>query len=87
MKTNLELLDDENPEWTAEDFKRAVPFSGLPLSLQSKLAAIKKPSEHFESATINFEYGILDAFRKTGADWESKMNQALKQWLQEHSLA
>ena len=87
MKTNPELLDDENPEWTAEDFKRAVPFSDLSLSLQSKLAAVKKPSAHFEPTLINFEYGILDAFRKTGADWEGQINHILKQWLQEHSLA
>ena len=33
-----ELIDDDNPEWTAEDFARAVPFSGLPAELQAILS-------------------------------------------------
>src|ERR1039458_3699446 len=30
-----ELIDDENPEWTEEDFAKAVPFSGLPAELKT----------------------------------------------------
>jgi hypothetical protein len=30
--------DDDNPEWTAEDFARAVPSSGLPAELQAILS-------------------------------------------------
>lgn len=26
QKPNPELIDEENPEWTTEDFKKAVPF-------------------------------------------------------------
>ncbi len=37
MKPNPELIDDDNPEWTGEDFKNAVPFSALPESLQTTL--------------------------------------------------
>lgn len=33
-----ELIDDDNPEWTAEDFARAVPFSALPADLQALLS-------------------------------------------------
>lgn len=33
-----ELIDDENPEWTEEDFEKAVPFSGLPVELQALLS-------------------------------------------------
>jgi hypothetical protein len=35
---NPELIDDENPEWTEEDFAKSVPFSGLPLELQKLLS-------------------------------------------------
>jgi hypothetical protein len=46
MKTpNPELIDDENPEWTEEDFAKAVPFSGLPLELQNLLSPQKKECE------------------------------------------
>ena len=40
-KPNAELIDDENPEWTEEDFAKAVPFSGLPVELQNLLASPK----------------------------------------------
>lgn len=32
---------DDNPEWTEEDFKRAVPFSGLPESLRNTVPAAR----------------------------------------------
>jgi hypothetical protein len=34
-RPNPELIDDENPEWTEEDFAKAVPFSGLPAELKT----------------------------------------------------
>ena len=37
-RPNPELIDDENPEWTDEDFAKAVPFSGLPAELQKLLS-------------------------------------------------
>lgn len=37
-RSRAELIDKDNPEWTAEDFARAVPFGQLPVSLRSKLA-------------------------------------------------
>jgi hypothetical protein len=36
-----EMIDDENPEWTNEDFAKAVPFSGLPAELQKLLSEEK----------------------------------------------
>ncbi len=39
--TRVLLDDDDVPELTDEFFKNAVPFSGLPLSLQKKLSAIQ----------------------------------------------
>lgn len=38
QRPNPELIDDENPEWTEEDFAKAVPFSGLPVELQNLLS-------------------------------------------------
>jgi hypothetical protein len=40
-RPNPELIDDENPEWTDEDFAKAVPFSGLPLEMQKLLSGEK----------------------------------------------
>ena len=37
-----EMIDDENPEWTDEDFARAGPFSALPAELQQLLSSEKR---------------------------------------------
>jgi hypothetical protein len=37
-----EMIDDENPEWTDEDFARAIPFSALPAKLQRLLSSEKR---------------------------------------------
>ncbi len=36
-KPNPEKIDSDNPEWTVQDLKTAMPFSGLPAALQTKL--------------------------------------------------
>jgi len=41
-RPNPELIDQENPEWTEEDFARAVPFSGLPAELRNLLSSSKQ---------------------------------------------
>lgn len=39
------INDGDNPEWTAEDFKKAVSFSALPEDLQIILKGIQKPTK------------------------------------------
>lgn len=42
---NDKPIDNDNPEWTAQDIKNAIPFSDLPESLRNKLsvdAALKE---------------------------------------------
>jgi hypothetical protein len=48
-KPNPELIDDENPEWTDEDFAKAVPFTGLPDELQNRLSSTKQEREETDS--------------------------------------
>lgn len=40
-----------------------------------------------ESTTVRFDRDVLDAFRASGAGWQTRMNAALREWLQEHPLA
>jgi uncharacterized protein (DUF4415 family) len=89
MKPNPELIDDDNPEWTADDFKCAVPFSALPESLQTTLLGLKgrgrQQSPTKVSTTVRFDRDVLEAFRSTGRGWQTRMNEALKEWLKEHA--
>jgi hypothetical protein len=62
MKTNQKhiddeiIQDDENPEWTTEEFKKAISFYELPESLKKTLKGIQgtfksKKSQILDKAT------------------------------------
>ena len=38
-----------------------------------------------EQVAIRFDKDILEAFRSTGRGWQTRMNEALKEWLKEHA--
>ena len=89
-------IDDENPEWTAEDFARARPASEvLPTLVGAKVAAemlrpkrgrpaSANPKEH---VNLRLDPDVVAAFRATGRGWQTRLNTALKDWLKDHSPA
>jgi len=85
-RPNPELIDEENPEWTDEDFKRAVPFTALPESLQTKLRGRPKAEVTKERITIRLSADVLERFRATGAGWQTRLNDALREWLDTHPV-
>lgn len=82
-----ELIDDENPEWTEKDFKRAVPFSGLSETLQAKLRGRPKATVTKERITIRLSPEVVERFRASGDGWQTRVDAALKDWLKTHSPA
>jgi uncharacterized protein (DUF4415 family) len=86
---NPELIDDETPELTEEWFKRAVPFSGLPESMQTKLKSIGRPKAAVtkERITIRLSPEVVAQFRASGDGWQTRVDAALKDWLKTHSPA
>lgn len=56
-----------------EDFKRT---RGRPLGSGKK-----------EQVAIRFDREVLDAFRAQGPGWQTRMNNALRDWLKRHSPA
>ena len=40
-----------------------------------------------QAVTVRYSPDVLEAFRATGAGWQTRMNEALKDWLQTHSPA
>lgn len=38
------------------------------------------------STTVRFDAEVLAAFRATGRGWQTRMNEALKEWLRTHSV-
>jgi uncharacterized protein (DUF4415 family) len=86
-RLNPELIDDENPEWTDETLKQSVRFDALPESLQDKLRGRPKSESPKQSLTIRYDAVVVSAFKATGKGWQTRMNDALKDWLKTHSPA
>jgi len=91
-KPNPYKADEENPEWTAEDFKKARPASEALPEIFGKAVADemlgKKPGRPLgsgvkESQTVRFDRDVIAAFKSTGKGWQTRMNEALRQWLEE----
>ncbi len=85
---NPELIDEENPEWTEEDFRRSIGFSDLPKSLQAKLVGGRpKSAVTKQRITIRLSPNVVDQFRASGSGWQTRMDLALQDWLKTHSVA
>jgi uncharacterized protein (DUF4415 family) len=89
------MVDEENPEWTDEMFARARPAREVLHEIFSKEVAdemlAKKPGRALGSGvkasqTIRFDVAILEAFKATGKGWQTRMNEALREWLKEHPM-
>lgn len=86
-KPNPELIDEDNPEWTEEDFARARPaHEVLPASLIKKLGvrgAQKTPTKI--ALSLRLSPTVVSAFRATGNGWQTRIDIALIDWLKAHS--
>ncbi|MCL1825534.1 MAG: BrnA antitoxin family protein [Betaproteobacteria bacterium] len=81
-----DLIDAENPEWTEDDFRRSVPFSGLSESLQAKLRRVRGPGKKpvKVQTAIRFEPEVLAALKSTGRGWQTRVNDVMKEWVAQH---
>jgi uncharacterized protein (DUF4415 family) len=89
-------IDDENPEWSAEDFAKARSAAEvLPELFGTKLAEEmlrpkrgRPPAEHPKAhVNIRLDADVVETFRATGSGWQTRLNAALKDWLKTHSPA
>ncbi|MDP3009319.1 MAG: BrnA antitoxin family protein [Methylococcales bacterium] len=79
-KPNPELIDDENPEWTAAMFSEAKTAAELFPHL------IKSDKSQKVTIAIDYDADIISAFRAAGNNWQGRINDALREWLQEHTV-
>src|SRR5471032_1819528 len=88
-----EMIDDENPEWTAENFAAARPAGEMlseifgPRQAQQMLTAkrgrpaVPRPKEQ---VSLRLDPAIVAAFRAFGSGWQTRINGAFAAWLKEH---
>jgi uncharacterized protein (DUF4415 family) len=75
--------DDENPEWTAEDFARARPLIELIPDvaegverLRARLGRprLEHPKEH---VTLRLDAEVVNGFKEDGPGWQGRINETL----------
>nr|WP_208758204.1 BrnA antitoxin family protein [Rhizobium glycinendophyticum] len=75
MAPDLSDIDDEAPDLSEspwlERFSAAPVRSGRPKSQKTKV-----------STTIRLDEDVIDAFRRDGPGWQSRINSALREWLE-----
>ena len=93
-KTNPELIDDDVPEATAEWFTKARPAKDVLPDVLGVTAArellkpkrgrppLAKPKEH---VNIRLDADVVQSFRRTGSGWQTRLNNALREWLSSHA--
>lgn len=84
---NPEMIDADNPQWSKEDFDRAVPFSELPESLQVKLRSLKnqrgaQKAPTKEVVTMRLSRDVVEQLRASGPGWQTRVDAALRQWIE-----
>lgn len=86
--------DADSPELTRADFARMRPASEvLPDIVGATLAAdmLKPKGGRPRKVTpkvftgIRLDAEVVDAFKATGKGWQTRMNEALKEWLKDHA--
>lgn len=77
MANDWEDKDDVIPDMTGpywvDKFAKSSVSRGRPKILSPKI-----------STTIRFDADVLARFRAGGAGWQSRINDALREWLDEH---
>jgi uncharacterized protein (DUF4415 family) len=85
-RVNPERVDADNPEWTKDDFARARPAAEvLSARLLRKVRGPQRAPTK-ERITIRLSRDVLGRFRESGPGWQSKVDDALRQWLKRHAV-
>lgn len=81
------VFDDDNPEWTEEDFARARPASEIfgPEILDNLIRGrgrpIKPVAMRKQHVSLRLSPDVLDALRASGPGWQTRAEQMLRDGL------
>jgi uncharacterized protein (DUF4415 family) len=85
IKPNAEWVDDENPEWSAQDFASAKPASAVLGTIFSAPTVVEllKPRGRPRVATpkarmnMRIDSHVYDALRSSGRGWQARVHAVL----------
>jgi uncharacterized protein (DUF4415 family) len=72
--------DDENPEWTREDFARARPASEVVPAVVAAYRRARGPQKRPTKRLISLRLDpdVIDHFRARGPGWQARINSTLR---------
>lgn len=84
-----EQIEDENPEWSAEEAARALSRADLPGGLRAKLSRRGRPPKEAPKVAVSLRLSpdVLESFKATGKGWQTRIEAALREWLDTHRAA
>ncbi|MBF0341512.1 MAG: BrnA antitoxin family protein [Magnetococcales bacterium] len=74
---------DDAPELTDEWFEQADLYKDGKIVRRGRPVGSGKKI----STTVRFDADVISTFRASGKGWQTRMNDALRDWLQSHSPA
>jgi uncharacterized protein (DUF4415 family) len=85
-------LDPDAHEWLDSDFKKARPAKDVLPGLVGNEAAAEmlrprgRPKSETTKVHLNLRLDayVVDAFRANGPGWQTRINEALKEWIAKH---
>ena len=73
------VFDEENPEWSADDFARARPAGEvLPAAVLDAFAPADSEESNTELVTLWLDADVVAKFQAAGGDWEARINAVLR---------
>jgi uncharacterized protein (DUF4415 family) len=83
--SQTELVNDpDSPRTTVDDWEGAVlKQNGVVVGRARTRGPSRAPLK--EQVAVRYSPDVLAAFRATGAGWQTRMNEALRDWLRTHS--
>ncbi|HLW70473.1 MAG TPA: BrnA antitoxin family protein [Candidatus Binataceae bacterium] len=86
--------DEDNPEWTQEDFARARPaakilpeFIGAKATQELMRRGRGRPLKPDKKVnqTLRMDADVLAAYRRAGKGWQTRINEVLRQHMPQRS--
>jgi uncharacterized protein (DUF4415 family) len=80
------VFDEDNPEWTEDDFAKARPASEvLPPEVLAAFGKGKRgrpvgstKADAKQNITLRLDPDVITGWRETGPGWQARMNDALR---------
>tara|TARA_R110000787_G_scaffold141302_1_gene254772 strand:+ start:373 stop:630 length:258 start_codon:yes stop_codon:yes gene_type:complete len=80
MSEHPVIFDEENPEWTKEDFAKAKRGEDLPGWVKKAFPRTRGPQKAptKERVTIRLDAELVQRLRNSGKGWQGRVNEILR---------